>query len=104
MTVLLAMSLMWMGVLYHHYPVITGRSLDDDRGKSSTKYYFFGGVGLMYAFMAGGASGMPRRIANWSEGGYMFIGILILIFGLMLFYGIILFLTNMSKSKELATD
>ena len=104
MTVLLAMSLMWMGVLYHHYPVITGRSLDDDRGKSSTKYYFFGGVGLMYAFMAGGASGMPRRIANWSEGGYMFIGILILIFGLMLFYGIILFLTNMSKSKELAAD
>jgi hypothetical protein len=32
MTVILAMSLMWMGVLYHHYPVITGRKLDPGAG------------------------------------------------------------------------
>ncbi len=100
MTVLLAMGLMWMGVLYHHYPVITGRELDNSRGNRSTKFYFIGGVGLMYSFMAGGASGMPRRIANWTEGGYMIIGFSILAFGLVLIYGITLYLALFSLSVD----
>jgi cytochrome c oxidase subunit 1 len=101
MTVLLSMSMMWMGVLYHHYPVITNRNPDGDSCRRSYRFYFIGGVGLMYSFMAGGASGMPRRIADWVQSGFMTIGFSILIFGIILTLGFVFFLSNLSKSSEI---
>ena len=65
--------------------------------------YFIGGVGMMYTFMAGGAMGIPRRISNWVESGYMGIGVFILIFGLILTYGISMFFVTLSKSREITT-
>jgi len=53
--------------------------------------------------MAGGAMGIPRRISNWVESGYMGIGVFILIFGLILAYGISMFFVTLSKSREIAT-
>jgi cytochrome c oxidase subunit 1 len=103
MTVLLAMSMMWMGVLYHHYPVMTNRNPDTDKCRSAYRYYFIGGVGLMYTFMVGGAMGVPRRISNWVESGYMGVGVFILIFGLILAYGISMFFVTLSKSREITT-
>ena len=103
MTVLLAMSLMWMGVLYHHYPVMTNRNPDTDKCRSAYRYYFIGGVGLMYTCMVGGAMGVPRRISNWVESGYMGVGVFILIFGLILSYGITMFFVTLSKSREITT-
>ena len=90
-----------MGVLYHHYPVMTGRNPDGEKCKSAYTYYFIGGVGLMYTFMVGGVLGVPRRIANWVDSGYMGVGIFILIFGLILSYGISMFFVTLSKSKEI---
>lgn len=58
---------------------------------------------MMYTFMAGGAMGVPRRIANWVESGYMGVGVVILIFGLILAYGISLFFVTLSRSKEITT-
>lgn len=57
----------------------------------------------MYTFMAGGAMGIPRRISNWVESGYMGVGVVILIFGLILAYGISLFFVTLSRSKEITT-
>lgn len=58
---------------------------------------------MMYTFMVGGAMGIPRRISNWVESGYMGVGVVILIFGLILAYGISLFFVTLSKSKEITT-
>lgn len=58
---------------------------------------------MMYTFMAGGAMGIPRRISNWVESGYMGVGVVILIFGLILAYGISLFFVTLSRSKEITT-
>jgi len=55
----------------------------------------------MYTFMVGGVLGVPRRIANWVDSGYMGVGIFILIFGLILSYGISMFFVTLSKSKEI---
>jgi len=56
---------------------------------------------LIYSFMAGGASGMPRRIADWVQSGFMTIGFSILIFGIILTLGFVFFLSNLSKSSEI---
>ena len=47
MAVLISMSLMWMGVLYHHYPVITGRRLSNKLGNRFVALFTIGGVGAM---------------------------------------------------------
>jgi len=101
MTVLTAMSMMWMGVLYHHFPVITGRRLDPKAGIRFAVVYFIGAVGLFYSFTAGGALGMPRRFADW-EGSWMFIGGLIFVFGAILTYAFALYIVNLIKAEELS--
>jgi cytochrome c oxidase subunit 1 len=103
MMVLIAMCLMWMGVLYHHYPVITGKKLDTKLGNRFVKYYFIGAFGLTYSFAAGGAMGMPRRFADWSAGpdSWMMVGIAILIFGIFLTIGFVTYMQNFLKSRAI---
>ncbi|MCW8944089.1 MAG: cbb3-type cytochrome c oxidase subunit I [Sedimenticola sp.] len=103
MMVLIAMCLMWMGVLYHHYPVITGKKLDTNLGNRFVKYYFIGAFGLTYSFAAGGAMGMPRRFADWSAGpdSWMMVGIAILIFGIFLTVGFVTYMQNFLKSRAI---
>ncbi len=101
MAVLTAMSIMWMGVLYHHYPVITGRRLERNQGNRMVKFLFFGAAGLMYSFMAGGAIGMPRRFAAW-EDGWMVVGGFIVVFGIMSMYGFYLYFSSLVKAREIS--
>jgi len=101
MAVLMAMSMMWMGVLYHHYPVITGRKLNRELGLRFAKYYFIGAAGLFYSFMAGGALGMPRRFAEW-EGSWNVVGFSFFVFGVILTYSFYLYISNMIQSKEIS--
>ncbi|HEC05676.1 MAG TPA: hypothetical protein ENJ12_02410 [Thiolapillus brandeum] len=84
MNVLIAMGLLWLGVLYHHYPVITGRRLNRSLGNKFVALYVIGGLGAGWAMLAGGADGMPRRFAAWNQEGWMIWGNLILFFGLVL--------------------
>ena len=104
MSVLIAMCLMWMGVLYHHYPVITGKKLDAKLGNRFVKFYFIGALGLLYSFAAGGAMGMPRRFADWSAGpdGWMMVGISILIFGILLIVGFATYMQNFLRSRSIS--
>ncbi|WP_321527933.1 cbb3-type cytochrome c oxidase subunit I [Sedimenticola selenatireducens] len=104
MSVLIAMCLMWMGVLYHHYPVITGKKLDKKLGSRFVTLYFIGAVGLLYSFAAGGAMGMPRRFADWGAGpdGWMMVGIAILIFGLFLIAGFVTYMQNFMRSRSIS--
>jgi cytochrome c oxidase subunit 1 len=102
MTVLVSMALMWMGVLYHHYPVITGRQIDEQLGNLFVKLCAVGCVGGAVVMLAGGAAGMPRRFADWGQGGWMGYGTLILIFGLILGIAYVVYAVSLYRSREIA--
>lgn len=102
MTVIVAMSMMWLGVLYHHYPVITGRKLDPVLGSWFVRLFAVGGIGAALAMLAGGAAGMPRRFADWHQEGWMLYGNLILLFGLVLGASLVVYVYNLLKSREIA--
>ena len=101
MAVLISMSLMWMGVLYHHYPVITGRRLSNKLGNRFVALFTIGGVGAMYAFMAAGAAGMPRRFAAWNQEGWLIYGVFILLFGLILGASLVVLAYDLRKSTDI---
>lgn len=102
MTVVLSMSLMWMGVLYHHYPVITGRKLDAGLGSLYVKLMTVGSFGAAIVMLAGGAAGMPRRFADWHPEGWMLYGNLILAFGLIIGASFAVYFYNLMKSREIS--
>lgn len=102
MTVVMSMSLMWMGVLYHHYPVITGRKLDAALGSLYIKLMTVGSFGAAIVMLAGGAAGMPRRFADWHPEGWMLYGNLILAFGLIIGASFAVYFYNMMKSREIS--
>ena len=102
MTVVLSMSLMWMGVLYHHYPVITGRKLDAALGSLYIKLMTVGSFGAAIVMLAGGAAGMPRRFADWHPEGWMLYGNLILVFGLIIGASFAVYFYNLMKSREIS--
>ncbi|GIK25709.1 MAG: hypothetical protein BroJett006_19550 [Betaproteobacteria bacterium] len=102
MTVVLSMSLMWMGVLYHHYPVITGRKLDAALGNLYIKLITVGSFGAAIVMLAGGAAGMPRRFADWHPEGWMLYGNLILAFGLIIGASFAVYFYNLMKSREIS--
>jgi cytochrome c oxidase subunit I len=101
MAVLIAMALMWLGVFYHHYPVLTGRSLNNKLGNWFVWLYAVGAAGAMYAFMAAGAAGMPRRFAAWNQEGWMVYGVLILLFGLMVGAALVFLARDLWQAKAL---
>lgn len=102
MTVILAMSMMWMGVLYHHYPVLTGRRLDPALGNRYVRMMTVGSFGAAITMLAGGAAGMPRRFADWHPEGWMLYGNLILAFGLILGASFAVYFYNLMKSREIS--
>jgi cytochrome c oxidase subunit 1 len=101
MAVLAAMSLMWIGVLCHHYPVMTGRKLSDKLGYYFVALYTVGAMGSAFAMLAGGAAGMPRRFADWNQEGWMIYGVLILIFGLIITASLLVFAYQLLKSEDI---
>lgn len=100
MTVILAMALMWMGILYHHYPILTGRMLNDRVGYWFISLFSIGSVGSALVMLFGGADGMPRRHAEWAQGGWMVWGDLLLLFGVLMILGLFYYATNMMKSRQ----
>ncbi len=102
MAVLIAMSMMWIGVLLHHYPVITGRKLDRKRGNWFVALYTIGALGMNYSFLAAGAAGMPRRFASWNQEGWMMYGYLILFFGIIFTASFLVFFVNLKNSEAIA--
>lgn len=101
MAVLISMSLMWIGVLIHHYPVMTGRVLDRARGNWFVGLYTIGAMGVAYSFLAAGAAGMPRRFASWNQEGWMIYGYFILLFGLCLAASFVVLLIDFNKSRNI---
>jgi cytochrome c oxidase subunit 1 len=101
MTVLIAMSMMWMGVLYHHYPVMTNRTLDPKKGFWFMILFTAGALGAGLVMLAGGAAGMPRRFADWAQGGWAVYGDLILITGLLMAVGLVIFAANFMQSRKM---
>ncbi len=101
MTVLVAMGLMWMGVLYHHYPVMTGRKLDAALGNLFVKLCSFSCIAIAIVMLMGGADGMPRRHADWAQGGWMVWGNWMLILGLVLGASYLIYAVSLYKSRDI---
>ncbi len=101
MAVLVAMSLMWIGVLMHHYPVLTGRVLNRSLGNWFVTLYTVGAIGASYSFLAAGAAGMPRRFADWNQEGWMTYGYFILLFGLCLAASFVFIGIDLVKSRDI---
>jgi cytochrome c oxidase subunit 1 len=59
------------GAIYHWYPKITGRMLDDRIGKTHFWITFLGTYLIYFPMHYLGVLGMPRRYYNWE--GYQFI-------------------------------
>ncbi|MCF8174316.1 MAG: cbb3-type cytochrome c oxidase subunit I [Burkholderiaceae bacterium] len=103
MTVILSMSIMWMGVLYHHYPVLTGRKLDPMLGSWFVRLFVVGGLGAAISMLAGGAAGMPRRFAAWNQEGWMVYGNLTFFFGAILGASFLVYAYSLLKSREISS-
>ena len=101
MTIIFAMTLIWMGILYHYYPVLTNRTLDDKLGNTFCWLFSIGAIGAALVMLAAGADGMPRRHADWAHGGWMIWGDLILLFGSLMALAFILYAMNMIESRRL---
>lgn len=99
MTVIVAMAMMWMGILYHHYPVMTGRMQNDRLGYWFVGLFSVGSIGSALVMLFGGADGMPRRHADWAQGGWMVYGDLVQFFGILIIAGLVCYAANMMKSK-----
>ena len=100
MTVVFAMALMWMGILYHHYPILTGRMLDDKMGYRFVSLLSVGAVGSALVMLFGGADGMPRRHADWAQGDWMVWGDLLQGFSVLVVLGLVYYVANMMKSRQ----
>ncbi|MDX1593843.1 MAG: cbb3-type cytochrome c oxidase subunit I [Gammaproteobacteria bacterium] len=100
MVVLIAISALWMGMLYYHYPLMTNRTIDDNLARSSIKYLFISYIGLFYTFMAAGAAGVPRRNGDW-DGDWMIYGVFIAVFGIMMIYAFVLYFLSLYRSKPI---
>lgn len=100
MVVLIAISALWMGMLYYHFPLMTNRTIDDSTARSSIKYLFISYIGLFYTFMAAGADGVPRRNANW-DGEWMIYAVLLAFFGIMMLYAFVLYALSLTRSKPI---
>lgn len=101
MAVLISMSMMWIGVFIHHYPVMTGRTLSQSIGSWFVGLYTVGAMGLAYSFLAAGAAGMPRRFAEWNQEGWMTYGYMILFFGLCLLASFVVLGLDLRRSRDI---
>ena len=100
MAVLLAITLMFFGAVFHHFKSLTGRSLNEKAANLFIYFYVFAVMGTNYSFLAAGAAGMPRRFAEWNQDGYMVYGYAILFFGILLLISFVLFFYSMLARKE----
>lgn len=101
MAVLISMSMMWIGVFIHHYPVMTGRTLSKSIGSWFVGLYTIGAMGLAYSFLAAGAAGMPRRFAEWNQEGWMTYGYMILFFGICLLASFVVLGLDLRRSRDI---
>lgn len=101
MTILISLTLIWMGVLYHYYPVLTNRKLDRKLGNIHVALTTIGALGMFYTFMISGVDGVPRRIHSWWAEGWLIYAIPLTVFGLLFALGQFVFAKNIFGSREI---
>ncbi len=74
--------------------------LNDKVGSWFVALFSVGSIGPALVMLFGGADGMPRRHADWAQGGWMVYGDWIQIFGVMIVLGLLCYAANMMKSRQ----
>lgn len=96
MTILIAVGMIWLGMLYHHHPTLQGWALRDREGYLHVGLTFAATLGMFYTMLAAGAEGVPRRAYPWPTGALTY-GLLMAIFGLLFALAQLLFLRNLLR-------
>jgi len=96
MTILIAVGMIWMGMLYHHHPRLRGWTLGNREGYWHAGFTFISALGMFYTMLAAGAKGIPRRAYPWPSGGLEY-GLPMLLFGLLFALAQLMFLRNLLR-------
>ncbi|GBC72117.1 Alternative cytochrome c oxidase subunit 1 [Candidatus Calditenuaceae archaeon HR02] len=99
MTILLAVTLIWIGAAYHSHSLLTGRTPSNRLAYTHILLTALGALGIFYIMAYMGAEGFPRRtypLPFYSDPPMAGI----LVFGLLLAIGQAAFLLNLIKAKS----
>lgn len=101
MTILLAVTLIWIGAMYHSHFLLTGRREDRRLAYLHIVLTAIAGFGLMYSMAFLGVSGLPRRAYPWPlDAGPA--GVLLILFGAMLAAGQAAFVASLLRGGRIA--
>ncbi|WP_448594806.1 cbb3-type cytochrome c oxidase subunit I [Thermoflexus hugenholtzii] len=103
MTILIAVGMIWLGMLYHHHPGLRGWPLEARRGFLHAGLTFLGALGMFYTLLRAGAEGIPRRAYPWPGDGPGF-GVAMLLFGVLFALAQILFAVHLLRPPQLAAS
>jgi cytochrome c oxidase subunit 1 len=97
MTILLAVTLIWVGAAYHSHNLITGRNPSNKLAYLHIILTVLGALGIFYTMAYMGALGFPRRAYPLPFESGLHVASL-LIFGILLAAGQIAFILNLGRS------
>ncbi len=101
MAILLAVTLIWMGAMYHHLPLLRRRKMDEKLSYLHVILTTIAGFGLLYTMAAMGVAGMPRRAYPFPfEVGPLLT--LLIIFGALLAAAQAIFIINLIRGDKVA--
>lgn len=98
MTILIAVGMIWLGMLYHHHPTLRGWVLEARQGYLHGGLTFLSTLGMFYTMLVAGAAGTPRRAYPWPGGGTAY-GAALLIFGLLFALGQLVLAHNLLRGR-----
>jgi cytochrome c oxidase subunit 1 len=101
MTILTAVLLVFLGVMYHYYPALRDRQLDIRMGFWHSGLSFLAALAMFFSLLIAGVAGLPRRAYPWlsGEGTY---AVPLLLFGLIFALAQFVFLWNLLRSERAA--
>ncbi|MFN3928546.1 MAG: cbb3-type cytochrome c oxidase subunit I, partial [Thermoflexus sp.] len=98
MTILIAVGMIWLGMLYHHHPILRGWILEARQGYLHGGLTFLSALGMFYTMLVAGSAGVPRRAYPWPMGGTAY-GAALMLFGLLFALAQLVLLRNLLRRK-----
>lgn len=101
MTILTAVLLVFLGVMYYYYPALRDRQLDIRMGFWHSGLSRLAALAMFFSLLIAGVAGLPRRAYPWlpGEGTY---AVPLLLFGLIVALAQFVFLWKLLRSERAA--
>ncbi len=102
MTILIAVTLIWIGAMYHHYHLLRGGNENEKLAYLHVILTAIAGFGLMYTMATMGVAGIPRRAYPFPIEAGSALSLLI-IFGTLLAAAQAVFIVNLIRGGKAAS-